>query len=96
MPFFCIHILQGSVATRLKRGGIFKHEFVNLLLSRLVKKFWKSVNSLWSYGQEFGVLFFLTHGVEEQAVHPLDGRTQNTQQLHSRIAKWASVAMFEW
>jgi len=40
MPFFCIHILQGSVATRLKCGGIFKHEFVaNLLPSRLVKKF---------------------------------------------------------
>jgi len=40
MPFFCIHISQGSVATCLKRGGIFKHEFVaNLLLSRLVKKF---------------------------------------------------------
>jgi len=39
MPFFCIHISQGSVATRLKRGGIFKHEFVaNLLPSRLVKK----------------------------------------------------------
>ena len=39
MPFFCIHILQGSVATCLKRGGIFKHEFVaNLLLNRLVKK----------------------------------------------------------
>ena len=28
MPFFCIHISQGSVATCLKRGGIFKHEFV--------------------------------------------------------------------
>jgi len=28
MPFFCIHISQGSVATSLKRGGIFKHEFV--------------------------------------------------------------------
>ena len=40
MPFFCIHILQGSVATYLKRGEIFKHEFVaNLLSSRLVKKF---------------------------------------------------------
>ena len=40
MPFFCIHISQGSVATCLKRGGIFKQEFVaNLLLSRLVKKF---------------------------------------------------------
>jgi len=40
MPFFCIHISQGIVATCLKRGGIFKHEFVaNLLPSRLVKIF---------------------------------------------------------
>ena len=40
MPFFCIHISQGSVATCLKHGGIFKHEFVaNSLLSRPVKKF---------------------------------------------------------
>jgi len=39
MPFFCIHISHGSVATRLKRSGIFKHEFVaNLLQSWLVKK----------------------------------------------------------
>jgi len=42
MPFFYIHISQGSVATCLKRGGIFKHEFVaNLLPSRLVKKILK-------------------------------------------------------
>jgi len=40
MPFFCIRISQGSVATCLKRDGIFKHEFVaNLLPSRLVKNF---------------------------------------------------------
>jgi len=46
MPFSDIHILQGSVATRLKRGGLFKHEFVaNLLQSRLVKKFRKSDNN---------------------------------------------------
>jgi len=39
MPFFCIYISQGSVATCLKRGGIFKHEFVaNLPPSRLLKK----------------------------------------------------------
>jgi len=45
MPFFCIHISQGSVATRLKRGGIYKHEFVaNLLPNRLVKTFSKSDN----------------------------------------------------
>ena len=40
MPFSHIHISQGSVATCLKRGGIFKHDFVaNLLPNLLVKKF---------------------------------------------------------
>jgi len=43
MPFFDIPISQGSVATCLRRGGIFKHGFVaNILLSPLVKKIWKS------------------------------------------------------
>ena len=43
MPFFGIHISQGSVATCLKRGGIFKQEFVaNLLLSRLVNFFFEN------------------------------------------------------
>jgi len=38
--FSDVHISQGSVATRLKRGGIFKYEFVaNLLPSRQWKKF---------------------------------------------------------
>jgi len=41
--FSDIHISQGSVATCLKRGGIFEHEFVaNLLPSTLVKFFCKS------------------------------------------------------
>jgi len=63
--FFDIHIPQGSVATYLRCGGIFKYEFVaNLPLSLSVKEFWKSVNIWGSYGQEFSVLFFLTHGVE--------------------------------
>ena len=57
--FSDIHITQGSVATYLC-GGIFKYEFVaNLPL----KDFWKSVNIRGTYGQEFSVLFFLTHGV---------------------------------
>ena len=73
MPFFCFHISQGSVATRLKRGEIFKREFVaNLPSSRLLKKIWKSVNIWWSYGQEFGVLFFLTHGVYWFIVRPFN------------------------
>ena len=57
--FLNIDISQGSVATRLRCGGIFKYESVaNLPVSLLVKEFWKSVNISGSYGQEFGVLFF--------------------------------------
>jgi len=54
-----IHISQGSVATCLRRDGIFKHSFVaNLSLRLPAKEFWKSVNIWWSYRQESGVLFF--------------------------------------
>ena len=39
MPFLCIHISQGSVATRLVFGGTFVYDFVtNFLLSPTVKK----------------------------------------------------------
>jgi len=41
MPFFCIDISQGSVAACLKRGGIFKHEFVANLLASATKKILK-------------------------------------------------------
>jgi len=59
--FSDIHISQGSVATRLRRGGIFKYKFVaNLLQSPSLKKVWKLVNIWWSYGQEFGVFFWFT------------------------------------
>ena len=62
--FLNIDISQGSVATRLRRGGIFKYELVANLPARLpVKEFWKSVNIWGSYGQEFGVLFYLRHSV---------------------------------
>ena len=45
MPFFEIHIIQGSVATCVRRDGISKDDFVaNLLLSPTMKKVWKSVN----------------------------------------------------
>jgi len=62
MPFFCIRIIQGSVATCLKRGGIFKHEFVaNLLPSRLVKNSEnRMIVKLWP---RVWCLVFLTHGV---------------------------------
>jgi len=44
-------------ATQNVKNG-FRDFVANLLPSWLVKKFWKSDNSLWSYGEEFGVLFF--------------------------------------
>jgi len=62
--FLKTDISQGSVATRLGCGRVFVHDFVtNFLLSLTVKEFWKPVNIWWSYGQELGVLFFLTHSV---------------------------------
>ena len=64
--FFNIDISQGSVATRLRCGGIFKYELVaNLPVSLPVKEFWKSVNIWGSYGQEFGVLFFETQCISD-------------------------------
>jgi len=42
--FLSTNISQGSVATHLRCGGIFNYRFSkNLLLSLLVKKFWKLV-----------------------------------------------------
>ena len=57
--FLNIDILQGSVETHLRCGGIFKQEFVaNLPLSLSAKEFRKSVNIWGSYGHEFSALFF--------------------------------------
>ena len=65
MPFFCIHISQGSVATCLKRGGIFKHKFVaNLLPIRILKKFENRIIVSEVMAKSL-VSFFLTHGVED-------------------------------
>jgi len=69
--FLNTDISQGSAATLLGGGGIFVHDFVtNVLLSLTVKELWKSVNIWWSYGQELGVLFFLTHSVVRIYVQP--------------------------
>ena len=57
--FSDINLSQGNVATPLRCSGIF---VANFLLSVTVKEFWKLVNIWQSYGQQFGVLFFSTHG----------------------------------
>jgi len=60
-----INVSHGSVATPLRFGGICNDDFIaNILPSVTVKEFWKSVIIWQSYGQEFGVLFLLDHGVD--------------------------------
>jgi len=64
MPFFCIHISQGSAATCLKRGGIFQHEFVaNLLPSRRVNFFENPIIVSEVMAKSL-VSCFLTYGVD--------------------------------
>jgi len=64
MPFFCIHISQGSVATCLKRSRIFKHEFVANLLQNQVIISEVMANSLVS------LFFFDSRGSYLQTLHP--------------------------
>jgi len=52
---------QGSVVTQthLGHGGVFKYDCYKFpTQSNNERDFWKSVKMWWSYGQEFGVLFF--------------------------------------
>ena len=59
MPFSEILISQGSVATSLRLGGIFKREFDGKLTAKSAsEKRLKSVDNWRSYVQEFDVLFF--------------------------------------
>jgi len=65
--FSDIDISQGSVATYVRCGGIFKHKFVvNLPLSPPVKEFRKSVNNLGKL-----CACFLTYSVYEYKTYNL-------------------------
>jgi len=56
--------LQGSVATRVNYGKIFNDLFIaNLLLSVMVKEFWRSVRIQQIYGKKSSGTFFSGHGV---------------------------------
>jgi len=56
--------LQGSVATRVNYGKIFNDSFIaNLLLSVMVKEFWRSVRIRQSNGKKSSGTFFSGHGV---------------------------------
>jgi len=57
-------VSQGSVATRVNYGKIFHDFFIaNLLLSVMVKEFWRSVRIRQSYGKKSSGTFFSGHGV---------------------------------
>ena len=62
--FTDINVLQGSVATLFRCGGIINNHFIaNFPQSVTVKEFLKSVNIWRRYGQKYGGMFFLTHSV---------------------------------
>ena len=62
--FSVTHILQGSVATYVRCGGMStSHCIANFLLILAVKEFLKSVKIWQNYGQNLGASFFLEHGV---------------------------------
>ena len=64
MLVFDINVSHGSVATRLRCGGMFHNNFIaNLPLSLSVKEFLKSVNIRRSYRQKYSGMFFMSHSV---------------------------------
>jgi len=55
---------QGSVATQLRRGGIFNNHFIaNFSQSVTVKEFVKSTNIWQRHWQKLVGPFFVAHGV---------------------------------
>jgi len=53
LQFLSTTVLQGRVATWVNNGGIFNDFIiVNLLLSVMVKEFWRSVRIWQSYGRK--------------------------------------------
>ena len=91
--FSDIHISQGSVATYLRCGGIFKYEFVaNLPVTPAVKQFWKSVNICGSYGQEFSVLFFWDTVYNDQSqISNVFARKRHVVWLSYRSIDWQQI-----
>jgi len=59
LRFLSTTVLQGSVATWVNDGGIFNDFFIaNLLLSVMVKEFWRSVRIWQSCGKKYSGTFF--------------------------------------
>jgi len=64
VSFAYINVSQGSVAMQIRCGEIINNHFIiNFPQSVTVKEFLKSVKIWLSYGQKYGDMLFLTHGV---------------------------------
>jgi len=62
--FLNTDISQGSVATRLGCGTVFKYDSYKFPTESHSERILKIVFNMWrSYGQEYSVVFFLTHNV---------------------------------
>ena len=67
LRFLSTTVLQGNVATWVNYGKIFNDIFIaNLLLSVMVKEFWRSVRIRQSYGKKIKWHLFSGHGVEPE------------------------------
>jgi len=94
MPFFDIHISQGSVATCLRHGEIFKHEFVaNFSVSLTAKEFWKQRKNFENqliFGEVMGksLSFFVTHCVVPETRMLADRRTDRHGHHNTPLPCW--------
>jgi len=62
-------VLQGSLPTRVNYGKIFNDLFIaNLLLSVVVKEFWKSVRIRQSYGKKSSGTWHYSLGSENWTI----------------------------
>jgi len=56
-------VSQGGISSHLRCGGtVNNHCFTNLVLSLIMKEFWKSAIILWSYGQDYSSTLFWLMG----------------------------------
>ena len=87
--FLIIDNSQGSVATRLRCGGIFKYELVaNLPVSQPVKEFWKSVNIWEVMGKSLVSCFFLRHSVDLHFIMMLHRVQNNAARIILETVRW--------
>ena len=85
-----IHISQGSVATCLRRGGIFNQSLLQIYCQW--KKNWKSANIWWTYGQKLGVLFLDSQCIKTDSQNRYVIRNMPQISMFYAFAKWMEFA----